>query len=447
MLADRTIWRAWWPLAASWLLMGVELPAVSAVMARLAEPNVHLAAYGGIVFPLALVIEAPVIMLLSTSTALSRDWPSYLLLRRFTHVLGAALTAVHAALAFTPLFDLVATTLLRAPPEILGPGRLGMQIMLPWTWTIASRRFQQGVLIRFGRSGAVGVGTLVRLIANLAVLGAGFAHGGFPGIVVAAAATATGVTAEALYVAVRVQPVLRQHLRPAAPVEPPLRLRALVAFHTPLALTSLLHLATLPLGSAAMGRMPLTLASLAAWPVVTGLVFLFKGVGLAYTEVVVVLLDRPDAVGPLRQFARRLAVATSVLLAAVAATPLAGLWLVRVSHLHPDIADLAHAGLLLSCALPAITVMQSWRQGILVHGKATRAVSEAVVVALLATGALLAAGIALGYVTGLYVAVVAGAAGAVAQLAWLWWRGRPLLARRGAEAPLPAASLQPASSD
>ena len=31
----RKIFQTWWPLAASWLLMGTELPAVSAVIARL----------------------------------------------------------------------------------------------------------------------------------------------------------------------------------------------------------------------------------------------------------------------------------------------------------------------------------------------------------------------------------------------------------------------------
>ena len=63
--------------------MGIELPIVSAVMARLTDPEIHLAAYGGVVFPLALIIEAPVIMLLAASTALSKDWMSYVFLRRF----------------------------------------------------------------------------------------------------------------------------------------------------------------------------------------------------------------------------------------------------------------------------------------------------------------------------------------------------------------------------
>ena len=54
----------WWPLAASWLLMGVELPMITATIARLVEPEVQLAALGGVVFPILLLIESPIIMLL-----------------------------------------------------------------------------------------------------------------------------------------------------------------------------------------------------------------------------------------------------------------------------------------------------------------------------------------------------------------------------------------------
>ncbi len=50
-LTQRRVLGTWWPLAASWLLMGVELPMLSAIIARLADPEQNLAAFGGIVFP------------------------------------------------------------------------------------------------------------------------------------------------------------------------------------------------------------------------------------------------------------------------------------------------------------------------------------------------------------------------------------------------------------
>ena len=158
-LSLKRIYKVWLPLAASWLLMGMELPILSAFVARLAEPKINLAAYGGIVFPLALIIEAPVIMLLAASTALSKDWASYLKLRKFMLYAGGLLTALHLFTALTPFYYVIAEGLLDAPPEIIEPARLGLIIMTPWTWSIAYRRLNQGVMIRFGHSNIIGIGT------------------------------------------------------------------------------------------------------------------------------------------------------------------------------------------------------------------------------------------------------------------------------------------------
>ena len=128
--------------------------------------QVNLAAYGGVVFPLTLLIEAPIIMLLAASTALSRDWPSYIKLRRFMNRLGFSLTVLHVIMVATPVYYFLARDVIQAPEEIIGPARIGLLITIPWTWSIAYRRFHQGVLIRFGHSLKVGLGTGVRLCAD-----------------------------------------------------------------------------------------------------------------------------------------------------------------------------------------------------------------------------------------------------------------------------------------
>src|SRR6187551_478784 len=123
-LTVRDVQRTWLPLAASWLLMGFELPLVSAVLARLAEPRIHLAAYGGVVFPLALLIEAPIIMLLAASTALSKDRRSHELVQGFMWTWGLGFTLVHALVAWTPLFDVVVGGILGVPIEVREPARI-----------------------------------------------------------------------------------------------------------------------------------------------------------------------------------------------------------------------------------------------------------------------------------------------------------------------------------
>ncbi|NBD35540.1 MAG: hypothetical protein GVY30_06030, partial [Chloroflexi bacterium] len=220
-LSLRRIVAIWWPLAISWLLMTFEGPAHSAVVARLPHAEANLAAWGGIVFPLLLIIEAPIIMLLTASTALSRDWASYTKLYRFMMWVSALLTGLHVLVAFTPLYDVIARTLIGAPAATIEPGRIGLRIMTPWTWAIAYRRFQQGAMIRFEHSRAVGVGTIIRLLANASVLALGYTLR-WRGIVVASAAVATGVVTEAIYAGVRVRPIVRTQIRPAPATEEPL---------------------------------------------------------------------------------------------------------------------------------------------------------------------------------------------------------------------------------
>jgi hypothetical protein len=235
----RRIVRTWWPLAASWMLMSFELPAITAVIARLANPEINLAAYGSIVFPLALIIESPIIMLLSASTAISKDWASYIRLRRFMLLTGTVLTILHVLLAFTPLYYVVVNGILGAPAEIVEPARLSLMIMTPWTLAIAHRRFNQGVLIRFGHSHAVGQGTLLRLAANVAVLAAGYSLGASGAVVGASTATA-GVICEAIYIARRVRPVIRDQVRNAPVVNPAMTFGAMMDFYIPLSMTSLI---------------------------------------------------------------------------------------------------------------------------------------------------------------------------------------------------------------
>jgi hypothetical protein len=426
-LSMERIVQTWWPLAASWLFMAAEGPAVSAVIARLADPKIHLAAWGGVVWPLILIIESPIIMLLSASNALSRDWDSYARLRRFMMWAGAILTGVHALVAFTPLYYLVVVDVIGAPAEIVEPARMGLITIIPWTWSIAYRRFNQGVMIRFGHSRAVGVGTAIRFCADGLVLALGYLVGSVPGVVVASGAIAAGVVSEAVYAGVRVRPVLRDQLKPASPVEQPLTFRSFLVFYTPLAITALLYMLAQPIISAALSRMPGALESLAAWSVVSGFVFMLRSTSYANNEVVIALLDEPRAAHNLSRFSLFLAALTTALMLVVAATPLAALWFEGVSALDPDLAALARMGLWVALPVPGLNIIQSWYYGAVVHSRRTRAITEAVSLYLLVQSGVLWAGVAQGRATGLYVGVVALGAGMLVQTAWLWWRSRPAL--------------------
>ena len=404
---------------------------VSAFVARLADPEIHLAAYGSVVFPLAILIEAPIIMLLAASTALSRDWDSYCRLRRFMMVSAGILTGIHLLVAATPLFDLIVGGLFNAPEAIREPARRGLLIMTPWTASIAYRRFNQGLLIRNDRSKQVGVGTAIRMGTTLLLLTLGFSRG-WPGIVTGTLGVVCGVIAEASFVGWSVRPILVR-LRERALTGPALTLRRLLDFYIPLALTPLLTLLTLPTLSAGLGRMPLTLESMATWPVVNGLVFIFRSTGHSYNEVVVALMERPGAPRVLRRFTTILAATVFLVLLTLNVTPLGRWWFSGLSGLDPALADMATRGLWLAVVLPPLGVFQNWIQGTLVHHRRTRPISEAVALALAGMAAVMAVGAWRDSMAGLYVGILAMVAANVIQLSWLGFRSRALRAadRRG----------------
>jgi hypothetical protein len=422
----RRVVDTWWPLAASWIMMSLEGPAVSAVVARLANPEINLAAYS-IVFSLALIVESPIIMLLAASTALSKDWDSFTRLRRYMMTAGALLTTIHLLVAFTPLFDIIVRDIIGAPGEILEPARIGFRILLPWTWSIAFRRFNQGVLIRFGRSQIVGTGTIVRLAANLIVLSIGYLLQNVDGIVLGTLAVSAGVMGEAGYVGLAVRPVLRGPLKLVPPQEQPITLQGFFQFYIPLVMTSLLFLLAQPIGNAAVSRMPMALESLAVWPVISGLVFLFRSLGMAYNEVVVALLDEPLASGALWRFTAWLAGLTSLVLFIVTVTPIARFWFERLSALPPDLTALAQGGLWFAIPQPAMAFLQSWYQGAILNGKRTRGISEAVVIYLVSIVGLLAGFVLWSGMIGLHAVMAVMGISMALQTFWLWLRSRSII--------------------
>ena len=101
-LTTSRILQTWWPLALGWLIMNVEMPVLSAFVARMFDPKHNLAAWG-IVVSLAMILASPVMMMLSASTALSKDWASYCRVRRYMFVIAGGLTLLHGLMVFTPV--------------------------------------------------------------------------------------------------------------------------------------------------------------------------------------------------------------------------------------------------------------------------------------------------------------------------------------------------------
>ena len=150
-----------------------------------------------------------------------------------------------------------------------------------------------------------------------------------------------------------VRPIVRDFQQHSAEPEQPLTIQRLCTFYWPLALTPLITLATLSIGSAAISRMPRALESLAVWPVLGGLTFMFRSVGIAVQEVVVTFSDRPHFLKPLQQFVWLVSLGASATLLLIAATPLSTIWFESVAALSPELSSLASTALWMAVVLPA----------------------------------------------------------------------------------------------
>jgi len=144
-------------------------------------------------------------------------------------------------------------------------------------------------------------------------------------------------------------------------------LREISKFYTPLALTSILSMGIQPFVTFFLSRSNMAIESLAALPVVGSLVFIFRSVGLSYQEVNIALM------GPERQnfkilkdFSLILGFAVTMLITAMAFTPLADLWFINVSGLTKELADLSYLPLKIMILLPALTLLMSYQRSTLV---------------------------------------------------------------------------------
>jgi hypothetical protein len=380
-LTQSRIFRFWLPLAATWLMMAVEGPFLAAVIARLAEPVYNLAAYG-VAYSLALVVEAPVIMLMSAATALARNRASYLRLRIFANAINASVTLAMIIVLLPPVFDWLAGGLIGLPAEVASRTHVSLLILLPWPGVIGVRRFYQGVLIRNNLTRLVAYGTVIRLFTMAATAALLTLSGRVEGAWVGAGALTAGVCAEAfaawLMARGSVKKVLGDLDQPKGAAA---SFGGLSRFYYPLALTTLLSLGIHPVVTFFVGNSRAPLESLAVWPVVTALVFFFRSLGLAYQEVVIALIgESGENYRILRRYGTVLSVAVVAGLSLIAWTPLATFWFRTVSGLTEELTLFALTPTRILAVFPALTAVLSFQRAILVVRGTTNAITWATVI-------------------------------------------------------------------
>jgi Na+-driven multidrug efflux pump len=414
----------WLPLAASIVMMVLEPSTINIALGRTADPELALAAYG-VAFSLALLVEAPIIMLLDASVARSSDRSAFVVMRRFTLGLGLIVTAIGLVVSLTPLYGLIVEDLMNIPADVAARARPTMQILSFWSLPIAWRRAHQGVLIRARRTAVITVATGVRLVSLAGGLFGGLLLMPDRGAIVAGLAMVFSVTVEALVVTLATRPILRSdsfQVCASERGEPALTMQELWRFYRPLAVSTILRQTTRPVLNAGIAAAEMARASLAAWPVTWGFTILIAGPAWSLQQLTTALAVDEVAYRRVRTFSLTLSAVFGLLLGLVAFTPLYGLVMGGIYNLSPELQDLARPAMQLMVFYPLLMGAQALLRGVLIRSGCTGAVRAAMTANVLVLAGSILVGIIVLSPTGVVLASIATLTGGLAELAWLRWK-------------------------
>lgn len=407
--------------------MALEAPISNGIIGRLPDAKLNLASFA-VVFAIALWIESPVIDLLSTSTTLAKNHQHYTVLTRFTQGLIMWVTAAHAVIALTPLYDIVMFDVLHAPANVAEQGRLPFTIMIPWSGFIGWRRYLQGILIRYDMTRMVGIGTAVR-VCTVAVVGISlFSFSSMKGAAIAATSLVCSVAAEAIFAHVVSRDAIRRHLekdRPSDAATPALTYKKLLTFHMPLTATTMVTMLGFPSVLLALHHSRDAVLADASWQVCISLLFLLRTITFALPEVVITLYRDRETAATLSRFCLGVGLATSGTLLLLATTGADYAFFRNVMLAPPDVAYMAHIGFMAGVLMPFIGALQSYVRGMLTAHHLTAARLFAVLVSMSVLVLMLYIGVQSNW-KGVIIAAVAITTSMLAELvvlAWSWQRG------------------------
>ena len=200
----------------------------------------------------------------------------------------------------------------------------------------------------------------------------------------------------------------------------------LLTFYYPLLLTSVITFLARPILNYGIARAAFPLASLAVWPVVLSVMFLFRSLALSFQEVAVALLKEAGHIAPLRKFATRLSLGTGLLFFLFAFAPTGRLWFKHVAGLEPELLGLTTVPVLIVTLVPVLGAFLSWYRGLLIYSGKTKYIAQAVG---LNTATLTAMVVFLPKVVGLSGVIIAALAFTLSQffeIAYLYYRAHRL---------------------
>ena len=422
----KDIFSTYWPLAVSWLLMAADTPAITAFISRMNDPKNTLAAHGT-AYPLVLIVETPVLMLTSVSLSLCVDGKNYRRIKKLMVMICLFVTVLQILICVPPIFSFIFGRILNAPAELLPYCREELICVIPWTGLIGLRRFNQGVLIRCGRSKKITIGTIIRVLTIFGTLFTCLAlKDRMTGARAAGLSLTISVALESFYNTWQGSIAAKEQLLPLETAEPLITWKQLGNFTMPLIMTHFLNENWMLIGSAAVSRMIDPVTSLAVWPVMTSLLLLIECWGYAVNETALARLPQPEMKQPLIRFTLYVTGFSFLLFLVFALPPANDLWYTSVSSLKPELAAVSKIAFPMAFLIPLVFPAMNYYQALLIHGKWTRSIFESLLVFLAVIFTILGIGVMAKRWMGVYVIMIGRSVAITAQVLWLRFRARQM---------------------
>jgi hypothetical protein len=350
----RQMLRFFAPVVATGVLMAFSYTAVMAGLNRTLQPAVAVAAYA-LAFNLAVVIEAPIVMLRQTVLVLVNTPEDLRLLSRLAAAMALALCGLQALLAIGPWGMYVLGHWLGIPSALLGPTQVALAGLLPLQILSAIRYVCHGLLLRAKQTHFISLGMGARVLTTTLVIPV-LLHWPGLGSLLASTALVLGMVVETVIDVWRARVAGGTHQTSVGDAVP-LTTVGVVSFLGPLAAMGVVECLAAPVRNAGLARATQPELVLAAFSLTWTIVSMVIPPLQNLHQVAVVFGTESRAWASIRRFFFWVAVVATAIAALLGWSPL-GQWILEaVLGASAEIVDAATQNLRWLTPLPALLVV------------------------------------------------------------------------------------------
>ena len=377
----RQYWRFYWPLALTGIATVMAVQFQNGALARYPDAVRELA-----VFALASstfgLFNAGLNFTSQLATVYARSDHGRRLSQRFVSAWSLLLTAPLALIASTEMGTAGIALAYGIDSTLADRVQEYLVYMLPLLFLTVQRLYLTGLLVQARLTGSVTALNVVFLATAIVVLVAGFAHGVSPVATLVGAQLLAGLLHWALTAAI----VRRRYRWTQAAEHEGLTAGELFRFFLPMTATGLMFAISRPVLYAFVGRTPEGIASIAALRVAFDFSSLFQQAANQFRHFFVAF-GLSDLAAK-RRFMALICLGITVVMLAVAATPLGELLLGRLLAIPDAVLAPAVEALLVLCLMPLAITVRNYYHGLLMVRRRTTSMAVAGTVRVAAIWAL-----------------------------------------------------------